>query len=319
MASPCWWCSLSDLLRRRRTAQQPARSDDRPPPIDRRTRRSPRHLVARRGTGRARQQRPAGSRRPRRAVLPGGSCRSPSPELGHEHDPAQPFEGTAGPACGDAIRSSSSARHPTSLDRTRAGFQPVPSRSPPPRRPGPRRRARAGATPLRPARPRSRSALSMSPVRPQAGVVAVGIHDVSVAVAPATRPGTPASRRRNMTSTQSPRPTAADEQGARRAQQDLLPVVAEHAQVVTGHRDASRSRPDAARLGSTGRMRGISVDPDAVEDVDAEVRGPPLVQRRRKGVACRRRQPLAGQRVQQQGRPQHVSRRTSARRRTASR
>jgi hypothetical protein len=63
--------------------------------------------------------------------------------------------------------------------------------------------------------------------------------------------------------------------GARR---DLLSLAAEDARIVPGHRDASRARTHRTRPAGQEDVPHLG-HADAVEDVDAEMRRPPLVQR----------------------------------------
>ena len=71
---------------------------------------------------------------------------------------------------------------------------------------------------------------------------------------------------------------AAHQQHARDARRDLVFFAAEDARVLPGHRDASRARTHRTRPAGQEDVQHLG-HADAVEDVDAEMRRPPLVQR----------------------------------------
>ncbi len=79
---------------------------------------------------------------------------------------------------------------------------------------------------------------------------------------------------------------AAYEQHARGARRDLVSFVIEDARVVPGHRDASRARTHRTRPVGQEDVQHLG-HADAVEDVDAEMRRPPLVQRAGQRLASR--------------------------------
>ena len=142
------------------------------------------------------------------------------------------------------------------------------------------------------------------PGTPEAGVVPVRVHHVGV---PGAQPLPLEHLPRGVVARPVPGRgrRAPDEQRPRDAGRDLKPVLAEHAQVVAWHRDPGRARLDLARPVGQEDVQHLG-HADPVQDVDAEMRRPPLVQGGRESLAGRGGQPHPGEGVRGKTGTQHV-------------
>jgi hypothetical protein len=100
------------------------------------------------------------------------------------------------------------------------------------------------------------------------------------------------------------RPTSPAHKACPDAVRHLAPGLVEQAQVVTGHSDPGGADPDPARLVGQENVQHLG-HAQAVDDVHAEMRRPPLVQGGRERLARRGGQPGPGQGIGRQPGAQH--------------